>query len=150
MELEQTQNETSTTAQPQSDFDRLAGSFFKEESGANAPVNEVKADETNAAPIDVNPKPEEKAATVDAPLPDSELKTNLGFDTWDDAKKQFEELKNLKETASTKEEIKFANEQSKKLFDLLKEGKEDEPDRKVRLSESLLFLTAPMATPPSN
>ena len=126
MELEQTQNETSTTAQPQSDFDRLAGSFFKEESGANAPVNEVKADETNAAPIDVNPKPEEKAATVDAPLPDSELKTNLGFDTWDDAKKQFEELKNLKETASTKEEIKFANEQSKKLFDLLKEGKEDD------------------------
>jgi len=110
MEQELNQTNTSTTAQSQSDIDKLASSFFGGESEANnVPVNEVKADETNAAPIDVTTKAEpEKKDTSDTPLPNSELKTNLGFDTWGDAKKQFEELKTLKETASTKEEIKFA------------------------------------------
>jgi hypothetical protein len=122
--MEQELNQTETSIETKTDV-LVADPFSDESWVSKPPVSEVKADETNAAPIDVITKPEEKAA-VDAPLPDSELKTNLGFDTWDDAKKQFEELKTLKETASTKEEIKFANEQSKKLFDLLKEGKEDD------------------------
>lgn len=127
MEQELKQSNTSTTDQSQNEIDKLAGSFFGGESGANTPVNEVKAVEATAAPVEVTPKsePENKVADVTTLL-DSELKTNLGFDTWDDAKKQFEELKTLKEATSTKEEIKFANEQSKKFFELLKEGKEDD------------------------
>jgi len=127
MELEQNQTETSTTAQPQSDFDKLASSFFLESEATSMPVNEAKvAENNNAAPIDVTLKADpEKEEQADTTLPASDLKTNLGFDTWEDAKKQFEELKTLKETASTKEEIKFANEQSKKFYEAVLAGEED-------------------------
>jgi hypothetical protein len=50
------------------------------------------------------------------------VKENFGFDSLEVAKQEFEKLKAPKEV----DEIKFANEESKKLFDYLKEGKKDE------------------------
>jgi len=123
MEQELNQTDTSTTAP--SDLDRLAASVFGIENVASAPVNEANTNDTVTTTNTEVAAQAEPAQTEAAVLP-NELKTNLGFDTWDDAKTQFEELKTLKETASTKEEIKFANEQSKKFFDLIKEGKEDD------------------------
>lgn len=57
---------------------------------------------------------------------DAYLKSQLGYDTWDAAKQEIEELRKLRENAQTTAEIKFANEQSEKLFLALKEGKEED------------------------
>jgi len=56
---------------------------------------------------------------------DEYLRQNLGYESWDAAKQEIEELKKLKE-AQQANEIKFANDESEKLFKALKEGKEDE------------------------
>lgn len=53
------------------------------------------------------------------------LKTNLGFDSWDDAKTAIAELKTLKEKASTPAEIKYANEQSKLMAEYILSGEGD-------------------------
>lgn len=66
---------------------------------------------------------DEGEEVVDA---DEWLKSNFGWDNADSAKAELEELRKLRESASTKEEIKFANEASEKFYDLLKEGKEDD------------------------
>jgi hypothetical protein len=64
----------------------------------------------------------------------------------DDFKKEYEELKKLKEAPLTKEEIKFANEQSEKLFNLLKDGKDDDVfsflDTKRKLSNATAMPAA--------
>lgn len=56
---------------------------------------------------------------------DEYLRQNLGYESWDAAKQEIEELKKLKE-AQQANEIKFANDESEKLFKALQEGKEDE------------------------
>ena len=54
------------------------------------------------------------------------LKQNLGYDSVEVAKQELEELKKLKEQTPTKEEVKFANEESEKIYKSLTEGKIDE------------------------
>lgn len=54
------------------------------------------------------------------------LKQQVGYEDWTVLKSDIDELKKLRETAQTPAEIKFANEQSQKFFDLLKEGKNDD------------------------
>lgn len=66
---------------------------------------------------------EEEEEIVDA---DEWLKNQFGWDNADAAKTEIEELRKLRETASTQAEIEFANEQSAKFFKLLQEGKEDD------------------------
>lgn len=82
-----------------------------------------------------NPVAPEAASTPPAPevKPSEEildsnewLKTTFGWENTEAAKQELEELRKLKEQASTPAEIKFANEQSQKFFDLLKEGKQDD------------------------
>lgn len=51
------------------------------------------------------------------------LKSTLGLNDWDEAKKVVEEYRQLKEKRG---EFNFANDASKQLFEYLKEGKEDE------------------------
>jgi len=85
------------------------------------PVLETPIETTPAATAE----PEE---VVDAA---TYLKEQLGYDDWEIAKQDIEALRKLKETATTPEEIKFANEQSKKLYEYLKEGKEDEVEEYV-------------------
>jgi hypothetical protein len=54
------------------------------------------------------------------------LKREFGFENIENAKTEIEALRKLKEQAATPQEIKFANEQSEKFFNSLKEGKEDD------------------------
>lgn len=65
--------------------------------------------------------PAVKEDIVDA---DEYLKKNLGYENWDAAKKEIEELRKLKDVQP--QEFKFANEDSERIFNALKDGKEDE------------------------
>lgn len=77
----------------------------------------------------VTPAAETTAATTETPdgteLVDANeyLKKTLGLNDWDEAKKVVDEYRQLKEKGS---DLNFANEDSKRLFEYLKEGKEDE------------------------
>ena len=65
----------------------------------------------------------EEEEIVDA---DEWLKREFNWESAEQAKAELEELRQLRESASTEAEIEFANEQSAKLFQLLQEGKEDD------------------------
>lgn len=54
------------------------------------------------------------------------VKTEFGFDSVEVAKTEFDNYKKYKETPPTPQEIKFANEDSEKLFKSLQEGKVDD------------------------
>jgi hypothetical protein len=81
-------------------------------------------------------KEEDEDEIVDA---DDYLKQNLGFTSWDEAKAAFEDYKQLKQAppAQTQSEIKFANEQSKKIHEALKAGKVEEVENYIQ-SQKLL------------
>lgn len=92
---------------------------FSEESWSNASVKvdenqtnnlETKSDSSNQS------KQESENDVFDA---NEYLKLKLGFDDWDDALTQITELRN-------KKDFVFENEDSKKLFDYVKEQKEDD------------------------
>jgi len=57
---------------------------------------------------------------------DEWLKTQFGWDNAEAAKAELEELRQLRESASSPAEIEFANEQSAKFFKLMQDGKEDD------------------------
>jgi putative sterol carrier protein len=57
---------------------------------------------------------------------DEWLKGQFGWENADAARAEIEELRQLRETASSQAEIEFANEQSAKFFKLMQEGKEDD------------------------
>lgn len=78
--------------------------------------------ETAAEAVDATGKEKKEDVVVDTAEP---LKQNLGYDDWETAKKEIEELRQLKEKPPTPAEIKFANEESEKLFKALQEGNED-------------------------
>jgi hypothetical protein len=83
---------------------------------------EKKAEDIIPANTDITPTDTE--TKFDEP---TYLKTNYGYDTPDDLKKELQELKELREKASTPAEIKFANEETRKFYSYLtEEGKEDE------------------------
>lgn len=82
-------------------------------------------------------QPDQQAATTSSPDTQEEyeeeivdadewLKGQFGWENADAAKAEIEELRKLKESASSQSEIEFANEQSAKFFKLLQEGKEDD------------------------
>lgn len=98
---------------------------FKEESWEQNPVN---ADKKENLQQQENQEPNSQDEEFEEEIlePDVWLKNEFGFENTDAAKKEIEELRKLRESAVTKEEIKFANEQSQKFFELLKEGKEDD------------------------
>lgn len=90
------------------------------------PAVEQKTD-TEVKPEPVA-QPEPKAGDSDEQIIDANeyLKQQLGYDSWDVAKTELQQLRELKEKAQTPAEIKFANEQSQKFFDAIKEGKIDD------------------------
>lgn len=81
----------------------------------------VQGQEQESSVSDTNNNEEEEI--VDA---DEWLKNNFGWENAESAKTELEELRKLRESATTKEEIKFANEASEKFYRLLQEGKEDD------------------------
>ena len=81
--------------------------------------------------------PDQEATTTSSPDTQEEyeeeivdadewLKTQFGWENADAAKAEIDELRKLREGASSQAEIEFANEQSAKFFKLLQEGKEDD------------------------
>jgi hypothetical protein len=75
-------------------------------------------------PAQVQPEPTPAVEPTSAPTVDynSWVKTEFGFENVDEAKQQFERVKNFKEP----EPIKFENEASERVYNLLREGKLDE------------------------
>ncbi len=71
------------------------------------------------------------------------LKTNLGYDDWETAKADIAQLKALKE--NTPKPLEFANEESKRFFDLVVSGKTKEAKAILDLQEKL--ETADTLTP---
>ena len=106
------------------EFERMA---FGEHLQRQAPVNEEVATTTTEVA--------EQAATEAAVSVDY-LK-ELGFNSIEEAKAQIEELKQLKNTQQTAVEIAFANEESKKLHQLLREGKTKEVKNYLEAQELL-------------
>ncbi len=94
---------------------------FDQESWAEQPVN-TATQPKEAVPVtepkQTEPVVEKKENALDA---DEFLKTNFGYDSLEVAKTEIEKLKN-----QSPKEIQFANDTSKKLFEYLKDGKEDD------------------------
>ncbi len=84
-------------------------------------VTQQPEEQTTTTSPDTQEEYEEEV--VDA---DEWLKTQFGWENADAAKAEIEELRKLREGASSQAEIEFANEQSAKFFKLLQEGKEDD------------------------
>lgn len=99
----------------------IQDAFFGGESSPKPNVETAAQQVTSAA--------ETTAATTTTPddteLVDANeyLKNTLGLNDWEEAKKVVDEYRQLKEKGS---DLNFANEDSKRLFEYLKEGKEDE------------------------
>lgn len=93
---------------------------------------------TNDSPQEA--KPTEEAPAAEAPKEEDPKAwyEAFGYESEDAAKAEIETLRSLKEKEPTPAEIAFANEQSKRLFEAIKEGKEDEVfqilDQKRKLS----------------
>lgn len=83
------------------------------------PSQEIKQDDKKDTPA----PPIESDEFIDA---NDYLKQQLGFESWDVAKTELQQLRDLREKGGTQSEIKFANEQSQKLFDAWREGKMDD------------------------
>lgn len=100
---------------------------------ANASWNEgAVASATQEAAAQNTVTPKEGAATEEATPgaepPPSELKEKLGYDDWDTVKADIDAYKKLKETPSSPAEVKYENEESKKLHEAIAKG-----DRKTVL-----------------
>jgi hypothetical protein len=85
--------------------------------------NNVRQPEEQTTTTSPDTQEEYEEEVVDA---DEWLKTQFGWENADAAKAEIEELRKLREGASSQAEIEFANEQSAKFFKLLQEGKEDD------------------------
>lgn len=114
-----------TTTQNAEQIPALADPF-DEQSWALQPEVAATADQSTATTEKVEEKPvaetvvvEEKPTVTEQP---DHIK-ELGFTSFEEAKAEVEKLRN---EAKTPAEIKFANDESKRLFDYLKDGKNDE------------------------
>lgn len=87
----------------------------------NGGVPPEKVDVPHGTPEEQVPPPETEEV-VDA---NEYLKTNLGYESWEAAKAEIEELRQLKANP-TKAEIKYENEVSRKLAEAWMAGKTDE------------------------
>lgn len=96
---------------------------FDDGSWAESPITQTTApvNET-VAPTVIEPVKEiEQEETFDA---DEYLKNQTGYDSWETIKNDIQEYQKLKQ--QPKEDLSFANEESKKFFEYLKDGKEDD------------------------
>ncbi len=128
-ETTNTQNQESVQESVQDSVQQPAPSFnpFSDDSWATAPVSQesTPAQEQGVqSPSAATFSPDtEEEEIVDA---DEWLKREFNWESADAAKAELDELRKLRETASSQAEIEFANEQSAKFFKLLQEGKEDD------------------------
>lgn len=99
--------------------------FFGGESSPKPNVEPVAQQTKETVAQTVTTPAQETTPIDDTELVDANeyLKSTLGLNDWDEAKKVVEEYRQLKEKGG---EFNFANDASKQLFEYLKEGKEDE------------------------
>lgn len=102
-------------------FNPFSDSAWSETPDLANNVTQQQPEATTASSPDTQEEYEEEI--VDA---DEWLKTQFGWENADAAKAEIDELRKLREGASSQAEIEFANEQSAKFFKLLQEGKEDD------------------------
>lgn len=102
-------------------FDPFADENISETAPEATPAPAQVVEETKKETTTEPAKQETSAEVIETPA--NPIKEKLGFETIEDAAA---EMQRLRDSATTKEEIKFANEQSQKLFDYLKEGKIDD------------------------
>lgn len=123
---EQVQQTTEVKATSFNPFQENSWSDKSPSSTLEQPQKEEVKDAVTSTTNEVVASP--SAQTIDEEIVDANeyLKNNLGFDSWDVAKKEVEELRALREKQSVPNEISFANDDSKRLFESLKEGKEDD------------------------
>lgn len=121
---------TQTQENVQESVQQPAASFnpFSDDSWSTAPVaptdnNPAAAPAEGNTPAATSSPDTEEEEIVDA---DEWLKREFNWESADAAKAELEELRKLRETASSPADIEFANEQSAKFFKLLQEGKEDD------------------------
>lgn len=114
--------------------------MFSDDSWGTQPLAAVppKSEDGGSAAEKTAAKP---AVSTDEIVDEYEhLEKQTGYKTWDEIKNAKTELEQFKSKANTPAEIKFANEESKKLFEAWAEGKEDEVysffDNKRKLSKA--------------
>jgi len=114
---EQTTNEQQST---QEQVASLANPF-SEESWVDTSVKvDEQASQSAPAQTQQQSQPQTEEEIYDA---NEYLKQQLGFDDWDSAKSQIEDLRKQREQAG---ELKFENEDSRKFYEYAKENKEEE------------------------
>jgi len=89
---------------------------FSEESWVDSSVN---ANEQSQEPTQSQPEPSPQQAQEEIHDANEYLKEKLGFDSWDSAASQIDDLRK-------KPGIEFENEESRKFYEYAKENKEDE------------------------
>ena len=115
---EQTTNEQQST---QEQVASLANPF-SEESWVDT---SVKVDEQASQSAPAQQQQQQSQQQVEEEIYDANeyLKQQLGFEDWDSAKSQIEELRKSREQGA---ELKFENEDSRKFYEYAKENKEEE------------------------
>jgi hypothetical protein len=113
------QEETSIEQQSTNEQESNLVNPFSEESWVEPGKVETQSVETNTNQSQAAQTQESDEEIYDA---NEYLKEKLGFDDWDSAASQIEELKKLKESPS----LNFENEDSRKFYEYAKEQKEDE------------------------
>jgi hypothetical protein len=99
---------------------------FSDESWVEAPIQnkiEENKKEEKEEPIEDKNTQDDDTEIVDV---DSYFEREFGYKSASEAKTELERLKKLSEEAKTPAEIKFANEESERIFNSLKEGKEED------------------------
>lgn len=127
--LTQTEQQTQTTeTQPQDNSAAIANAIWGETTPVQEEKKEVPLVETTQAATDtVTTTAAEEVLDEDVFL-DTYFKREYGIDPAA-AKTEWEALRKLKETQPTTQEQQWANEESKQLFEFIKEGKRDDVRR---------------------
>jgi hypothetical protein len=130
----------------QQDFNPFQSSAWSEQpqptenSGEGAATNAAATENGNAGQAPLSQTPEAAAPIPAAPvIPTEWLKNEFGIEDPQIIKQEREELKKLKETpiVPAQQEIKFADEQSKLIHELLRDGKTKEVREFLETQEKL-------------
>ncbi len=126
--LTQTEQQTQTTeTQPQDNSAAIANAIWGEAAPA-AQAQEAAAavtEQTTATETTATTTTEEQAQII---TPEEWLKSQFEYDNIDTFKNEWNELRKLKDLPKP-EETKWANEESKQAYELLREGKRDDVRR---------------------
>lgn len=106
-----------------------------------APVVPIQAEPVTPEPVIPPATPDTPVVSEPVILDDTDfIKQHLGYDDVAKVKADLEELKRLRETPQTPAEIAFANEESKKIHELLRQGKTKEVKEYLQAQETLSNL----------